>query len=68
MERVKERKRSRDQSKVKAALADLHNAAMDEDINLFEAVINATKSRVSSAEILEKLRKALGRDNIPTTL
>jgi len=68
IQRVKDLKKSRDQAGFKSALKDLHEAALDENENVFEAILNAVKARASSAEILAELRSSLGSDNLPTTL
>lgn len=68
VQRVIKRKKNRDQKKFKAALGDLRNAALDENANVFEAVIQAVKARVSAAEILSELRDVLGKDQVSTAL
>jgi (2R)-ethylmalonyl-CoA mutase len=64
--RLKEWRASRDETKVRAALAALEAAAKDENTNLMPASIDCAKAGVTTGEWASTLRRVFGEYRAPT--
>ena len=60
VQRLEEVRRRRDSDQVAAALTELQTQAKDPEINLMEALIQASKARVSVGEVMEALAEVFG--------
>jgi methylmalonyl-CoA mutase N-terminal domain/subunit len=60
VERTRLAKTDRDQASAQAAIDHLNHAAEDENLNIFEAVIEAVKAGVTQGEIVRELRATFG--------
>ena len=66
IEALEEWRRERDPAEVEAALAELAEAARDEDSNIMPASIRAAKAGVTTGEWSETLREVFGPYRAPT--
>jgi methylmalonyl-CoA mutase N-terminal domain/subunit len=62
--RTKQLKKERNQQQVKEALGNLRDAALNQEKNIFAAVIEAVKANVTQGEIVRELGQIFGRDQI----
>ena len=58
--RTRNLKEKRDPDKANDAIKNLRDAALDSDMNVFEAVIDAVKAHITNGEIVGELRKIYG--------
>jgi len=65
--RLQDVRRSRDDEKVRLALEELTRDALDPEVNLMPALINASRANVTVGEMMEAMEKVFGRHvEVPT--